>query len=64
MQINKTGPALYAMQKALAQPKMLLALLQKSVQADQKLAAAQNSAPHESDVAVLTGKGQQINLVL
>lgn len=64
MQINKTAPALYAMRKALEQPKMLLELLQGNFPTDQKLATPSGSAIAESDVVATTGKGQQINIIV
>ena len=63
MQIDKSGTALYTMQKALEQPQLLLDILQKSVP-DQKLAAQATSVTEGSDVAAVTGKGQKINIVV
>lgn len=64
MQIDKSGTALYAMQKAMEQPQLLLDILQKSVQPEQTLAAQSKSVIEGSEVAAMTGKGQKIDIVV
>lgn len=64
MEISKGGTALFAMQKAMEQPRQLLDILQKSVQSEQKLPSPPKSDREGSDIAAMTGKGQQVNIVV
>ncbi|MFZ5773516.1 MAG: hypothetical protein ACOY4W_19015 [Thermodesulfobacteriota bacterium] len=66
MQINGSsgGAALYALQQAKKTPAQIVELLKKTAQSDQKPPAAPNATdPQAADVAKMTGKGGNINVM-
>ncbi|MEW6288242.1 MAG: hypothetical protein AB1545_00145 [Thermodesulfobacteriota bacterium] len=61
---NSGGAALYAMKQAMKMPEAVVDLLKKSGEDDQQpLAAPKPTDPKAADIAKMTGKGGNINVV-
>jgi len=62
---NSGGAALYAMQQAVKMPSAMVDLLKKSAEegGQQPLAATNPTDPKAADVAKMTGKGGNINVM-
>jgi|GEM_PF-2963087 len=61
---NSGGAALYALQQAKKTPAQIVELLKKTAQGEQPSPAATNPTdPKAADVAKMTGKGGNINVM-
>lgn len=61
---NSGGAALYSMQQAMKTPAAMVDLLKKSAEdGQQPLAAPKPTDPKAADIAKMTGKGGNINVV-
>lgn len=61
---NSGGAALYSMQQAMKTPAAMVDLLKKSSEdGQQPLAAPKPTDPKAADIAKMTGKGGNINVV-